>query len=312
MTASTRWAIGDRQPFISKRIFRIALEFDVVRPSGIDEAVDAVEGGGIPVAGGTYLMPRIHLRMVRPSVLVDLSGLRGDMGYVAVDGDYLRIGALATISDLMRARIPGGMESLRAAASKFGSPQIREMATVGGNLATASAHADLITVFEALDARVKLRGRRGERVVKLGKLYRAGGLELRPGELLSEIFVEMPRGDHRTSFEKIGRRASNCPAVVNAAVYMEMDPSSGRVVDVRIATNAIGPGVPGRAKAAESELRGRKFTDDSLSNAMSALDGELKPGDDFMASASYRRMAAKSIIAGLLRRSAEEIAGGAA
>lgn len=279
--------------------------FDIHVPESLDDALKVLEEGGgeaVPIAGGTGLIPRLYLRRARPRLLVDISGFK-DMRYVKRDGGYIRIGALTTISDLLESDVIGGpLEAFVHMGNMFGSWQIRNVATVGGNVATSSLIEDLVPVLEVLGARVKLIGRRGERVVAMEKLYDKDkrATSIRPGEMISEVFFEEKKREYWTAFDKMGRRSYLVMALVNVAIMLDMDPKSRHVYDVKVATNAIGGSTPGRARRSESELRGRRLNDGNVDRFLRAFEDELSPRDDFRASAEYRRSIAKVMAKRLL------------
>ena len=291
------------------------LYFDVHVPESLDDALKVLEEGdgeAVPIAGGTGLIPRLYLRRTRPRLLVDISGFN-DLRYIRKDGDYIRIGALTTISDLMESGIVGGpLEAFVHVGGMFGSWQIRNMATVGGNVATSSLIEDLVPVLEVLGARVKLIGRRGERVVAVERLYdrRKRTTLIRPGEIIAEVFFEERKRDYWTAFDKMGRRSYLITALVNVAVMLDMDPKSKHVYDIKVATNALGGSTPGRARRSESELRGRRLDGASMDRFLRAFGDELSPRDDFRASSRYRRSVATVMARRLLEHCERRISGG--
>jgi carbon-monoxide dehydrogenase medium subunit len=274
-----------------------------LRPADLEEALrllDEHAGRARLVAGGTDVIVELS-RGVRPTeTLIDLTALR-ELRYVAVEGETLRLGALATHNDVIaspecRARaLP-----LAQACWEVGAPPIRTRATVAGNLVTASPANDTITPLVALGAEVVLASVSGERVVPLGEFYLGvRRTALATNELLREIRLPLLRADQRGIFLKLGLRGAQAIAVINAAIVITLD--GGKVREARIALGAVAPTIA-RATAAEAFLVGK-----TLDEATCAESGRLSleaaaPIGDVRGSADYRRAALVNLVAEGLRR----------
>jgi xanthine dehydrogenase iron-sulfur cluster and FAD-binding subunit A len=238
-----------------------------------------------PVAGGTDLLLELA-RGGRAAVrtLVDLTRLPGLDG-IAVEGDRLRLGALVTHNDVIGD--PLAVEHalpLAQACLEVGSPQLRNRATVVGNLVTASPANDTISALMALDATLAVESASGRRQVAVGDLYR-GFREtvLAPGELVTAI--EIPLVGRRGIFVKLGLRRAQAISVVHVTAVLRTD---GEVVsELRIALGSVAPVValvPGL-----DALAGRPLGDDSIETAVAAAEAAATPIDDLRAPAAYRR-----------------------
>jgi CO/xanthine dehydrogenase FAD-binding subunit len=221
--------------------------------------------------------------------LVDLSGLK-EFNYVKREGNIIRIGALTTISDLSDSPvIDSRHEVFREVAAKFGGPAIINVATVGGNICAASSSEDLLPVLLVLDAQVRLRSAKGERVVRVEDFLKGKrASDLRPNEILVETIFQALDERSACTFEKIGMRNSLIIAFVNCTVFLKAERKTKRVEEIRIAFNRVGGKIPERAGKTEEKLRGQVLSVETAEGAVSALRGELKLSSDFRVSKEYR------------------------
>ncbi len=263
---------------------------EVLMPNTLDEALRALvkNQDAVIVAGGTDLWPRIRDLEVRPERLLDISGLSGELSYIRKEGGKVRIGSMTTIAEIYESReLDGPLEVFKDVAAKFGSPQIRNAATIGGNICASLSSEDYITLLLALDASVVLKSVYGERTLRLEDfIVDKRTVNRKPYEIVTEVqFNDMTDG-WRAGFEKIGRRNTLIINLVNVAVALRYN---GRVEEARVALNRVNRKVPGRARAAEKALLGKEIRGDSdLEEAVEALRGELSLTSDFRASGEYR------------------------
>jgi CO/xanthine dehydrogenase FAD-binding subunit len=263
------------------------------RPKHIDEAIRLLAepgAGRTVIAGGTDLLvnPRY---MVGVQEVVDVRDL-GLAGIVDSDGQGHRgvivIGAGATMyqvasSPLIQAVADG---ILARGAAVCGSPNIRRMATLGGNVASALPSADTPPALLALDARVVLHGPAGRRTLPLSDFFTGPAKSVRePGEIIVEFHIPQPEAATRGGFYKIGRTAEDI-SMVNAAVALTVH--DGIISHARIALGAVAP-TPLRARAAEAGLEGQPPTEEAFQQAAAKAAEEARPITDHRASAEYRR-----------------------
>jgi carbon-monoxide dehydrogenase medium subunit len=278
--------------------------FDTVeafyRPGSVREALRLLQNGknrARVVAGGTDLVVEGD-RSIR--VLIDIT--RVGLSYIRRKGKACVIGATTTMATLEHSpairALAGG--TLARAAATCGSVQIRNMATLGGNLANGSPAADTATPLLALDAEVVLADARGRRKIPLAAFY-SGPRKTKT--LIVEVAIPVPPRGARWSFQKLGRTEDDI-SLVNAAAGLQLD-SKGRAKWVRIALGSVAP-TPIRAVNAEKLLVGRKVDESALAEVCEEAAREVRPITDVRASAEYRREMCRVLV----RRALEECAAG--
>jgi aerobic carbon-monoxide dehydrogenase medium subunit len=268
--------------------------FELHRPHTIEEACDMLTHLGddaVPYAGGTELLLLMKEGLLRPRHLVDLKRIPGLDTIAAADG-RLTIGAVATHrsverSATVRARCP----VLASVARHVANVRVRNVGTVGGNLAFADPHSDLATLFLALDASVELVSPRGRRTLTLDRFVRgAWDTDRAPDELLTAVTVTPWAGQVAAAYVKFGVYER---PTLGIAVSLLVEPDARRrlrIGDARIAIGCVNPH-PARARAAEVRLLGGELADlEGLAGEAAALAAEgADPADDLHGSADYKR-----------------------
>lgn len=243
------------------------------------------------LAGGTDLVPQFNCRELRPHALLYIGKL--GLNYIIAKNGGLAVGAATSLEEIATSRLV--FESapvLAQAAAEMGNPAIRNVATIGGNLATASRAADMPPPLLVLDAELSLVSERGERVIPIGEFFRRSHKTIRlADELLTEIRIPSVSG--QTAFVRLGRRKVFSCGVASAAVRVVLD--GGKCTDVRIAAGSMAP-TPIRCPGAEGVLQGKHVTSELAVEAAAQAVGECKPIDDERASAWYRRRVIKTLI----------------
>jgi len=258
------------------------------RPRTIEEALRLLHEGGEGgrfVAGGTDVIVQAD-RSIR--FLVDITRL--GLSYIRRDQDKWSIGATTTMAELENSpairALAGGI--LAKAASTCGSVQIRNKATLGGNLANASPAADMATPLLALDAVAIVAGPAGRRSIPLAEFFSAPGKSSLDGALLVEVVITAPPRAGRAgwSFQKLGRTQSDI-SLVSVAAGLAVDPQNC-VQWARMALGAVAP-TPVRALNAEQLLAGRRLEKSLVEEAAAQAARDVSPLGDVRASAGYRR-----------------------
>ena len=234
---------------------------DLVTPASLEELVSAL-AAATPrtrlLAGGTDLVRELRKPGSEPDLLIDLTGL-AELAAVRLDGDTLRVGALATFiqlqwDPLVRERAL----CLSLAAAQVGSAQIRNAGTIGGNIANASPCADGATALTALGAEVTtVDGAGATRTRPIGEvLLGPNHTSLAHDETITGFAFPALGPEHRSAFAKIGSRTAVSVARLSAALVVHFDAPSGTIVGARVALGAVG-GAAFRAVALEKTLEGR-------------------------------------------------------
>ncbi len=266
---------------------------EYLRPTSLDAALAALaERPWTMLAGGTDVYPAHVGRPIVDDVL-DVTGLPG-MRSVAVDRGVIRIPALATWTDVIRADLPAAFDGLKAAARSIGGVQIQNRGTLAGNLCNASPAADGLPNLMALDARLELSSAAGRRDVAVGEFV-VGNRRIarRPDELVTAIVVPAPATTARSTFLKLGSRAYLVISIASVAAVIDV--RDGRVASARIVVGACSE-VPMRIEAAEARLIGETASL-SLAGAIAAEDvAVLAPIDDVRGTAAYRLDVALTLV----------------
>jgi carbon-monoxide dehydrogenase medium subunit len=283
------------------------MTFEFHEPASVAEAVTLAARFGDTarfLAGGTDLLIQIQRGRVAPRHVVSLHRVPG-LDALEVNGQ-IRLGSLVTHRRLERSpHFQGGLRALVEGAEVVGGHQIRNVATVGGNIVNASPAADVVPVLLALDATVTCVGLDGPRAVSLDDFLRGPGLTARrPDELLTTVTFPSPPPRSGTAFLKAGRRRAMEISLACVAARLTLAPDGERCADVRITLGAVGPRAL-RARAAERVLAGNPPTPDRLRQAGQTAAEECQPITDVRASAAYRRLLVETLVSRALRRALE-------
>jgi aerobic carbon-monoxide dehydrogenase medium subunit len=275
----------------------IPAAFEYIRPSSLDEAVQALAGGGEDakvIAGGQSLLPLLRLRLAYPDLLVDLGHVDGLRG-VRDEGDTLWIGSLTTHAEVVRdPLIREHCGLLSEATGTVADPAVRHRGTLGGSLAHADPAGDLPAVAVALGATMTARGPGGDREIGASDFFVDYlTTALAPGEILTGVRVPKlgPAWGYR--YEKFHRTAQAWATVGVAAIARR---SNGHVAEARIGLTNMGP-VPVRARAAEEAVAGAEADRSALRAAAAHADEDTQPPADLHGAPDYRRHLARVLTA---------------
>jgi CO/xanthine dehydrogenase FAD-binding subunit len=282
-------------------------EIEYVRVSELDEALRLLsrKEDVKVLAGGTDLVVDMKIGRYRPKTVIDISGIK-DLRYIVDEGDKVRIGALTRMQDIVESPvIREKLPVLAEAVSMLGSWQIRNMATVGGNLCNASPAADSAPPLLVHEARIKLASIEGTREIPITEFF-VGPRKtaMRPHELLQEVIVPYDADFAKSySYVKLGRRNAFTLSVVAVATVLKV--RDGVFEDVRIALNAVAP-TPVRARSVESFLKGREVGSEAIEKASELVLNDISPISDVRASAEYRKHASKILVKDTLLKALEK------
>ena len=273
------------------------------QPTSLLEGLDLLRVHGDRarlVAGGTDLIVETQRGMRPTDTVIDLSKVT-ELRYVTAEPGVIRLGGLATHNDVLAsADCRAGALPLVQACAEVGAPQIRNRATVAGNLVTASPANDTITPLIALGAEMMLVSHAGERVVPLAEFYPGfRRTVLRADELVREIRVPTFGPDWRGLFLKLGLRRAQAISVINLAVVLDFD---GAVVrEARIALGCLAPTIV-RSARAEAWLVGKRLDAAAGAEAARLVRADVAPIDDLRGSADYRLATVESLTIHALER----------
>lgn len=265
--------------------------FELVEPNSVEEAfalLDSDDPAVRPIGGGTALMLMMKAQMFQPARLVSLRKIPRLAGFSAsADRSQIRIGAMTTFSELERSpEIAQALPIVAQTMKTLANVRVRNVATIGGNLAHGDPHLDLPPVWTALGARARILSRKGEREIDVGDLF-AGYYEttLEQGDIIAEISVPV-RSDWNGFYAKVTTRAEHdWPALGLAALAK---PEGDRIADVSLVLSAA-VDRPTRLVEAERVLRGERLSDALLARAGEAAVAEVEIESDGRGSAPYKK-----------------------
>jgi len=270
-------------------------DFDYVQPVTIEDAMALKNQHGDALrarflAGGTHLLTMLKIERDNPGMIIDINHIAGLNGMSRTAQNELRIGPLTKIRAIfLDAFVRFNYPALAQACGSFGSTQIQEMATIGGNVCNASPASDTVPALMVYNAQVILQGLAGERRLRLQDfLLGPGRSDLFKDELLVAIILPPPDHAAASAFYKISRVSADL-AKANLAVYLVRQDNIIR--ECRIAFGSVAPTVM-RIGAAEQFLHGKEFSDELLVEAGKLVSQAISPIDDYRSSAWYRRQLA--------------------
>lgn len=280
-------------------------KFDYLKPNTLEEALSLLNQYGDRakmIAGGTDAIVMNRQKKIFPDLFISLRGIPG-LDQIEFNGIF-KIGALVTHrtieqSELIRTKFP----ILAEASSVLGSVQVRNVATIGGNLCTASPSAETAPSLLVYEAEAHLVSQKGERRLSLESFFLGPGENaLDKKEILKGILLPSPPPNSVGAYLKLGRRKSVDLSVVNVALLLTLDPKTGICERARIALGAVAP-TPLRAKETEKILEGNLFNDGIIRKAGDCAKQECSPITDIRGSAEYRREMVGVLVQKAIRQS---------
>jgi carbon-monoxide dehydrogenase medium subunit len=275
--------------------------YDYYQPESLDEVfrLKKTIPDSVYISGGTDLMVRIKKRELRPNAVISLRSIPDLSG--VKNGKIVRIGAMTSISDiLINVMLDEKYPVLIQAAKALGSVQIRNVATIGGNLCNGSPAADMAPPLLVLEARVRLQSVQKNRDLSLEKFFLGPGeTHLSPGEILTDVLLEPPEQNTKAIFLKKGRTRMDL-AVASVAALIRTD--GNRCLKARIAAGSVAP-TPLRLFEVETFLEGATLSRELLTEAQELATKGVSPITDVRSSADYRR----HIVGVLVKRALEKL-----
>lgn len=254
----------------------------IVRPETLKAALEQLEAAEWKIImGGTDVIPAIRDGRIKTARLMDIALLKDELGYIRVDNEYVHIGALTKVEEVAQnADVLRLLPTLADACRQIGSKQIRNRASIGGNIVNASPAADSLPVLVAAGASVVLKNSRGERIIGLEQFALGPSRTvIAKDELLTEILVPVSSGAWQGKYFKVGGRNALTISIASAAVLQN---GSG---EYRIACGSVNLTVR-RAPAVEAIFNSGSVADKAA--MCDAVHADAHPIDDVRASSAYR------------------------
>jgi aerobic carbon-monoxide dehydrogenase medium subunit len=280
--------------------------FAYLRPKTIPEAVAFLQQYGDDakiLSGGQSLIPMMKLRIARPAYLIDINRISG-LSYIKEEAGFLKIGGLTREADLeVSALIRSKYPIILDTAHVIADPQVRNLATVAGNLAHGDPANDHPATMLALGTQIVATGPAGERIIPIEEFFLSVfSTALKPGEILTEIRIPIPPAHSGGAYLKLERKVGDfATAAVAAQVTLD---GKGAVQKVGIGLTNVGP-TPIKARKAEEFLRGKKVDEANARQAGQLAAEEAQPSSDLRGPAEYKRGLVKELAKRALSRAAE-------
>jgi carbon-monoxide dehydrogenase medium subunit len=239
------------------------------------------------VAGCTNVLPDIKVKKLSPKILIDVTAIEELRG-IDKKKDKICVGPLATIAELINSElILKEGKVLIQAAQEFADPLVRNNATIGGNLVTASPAADMAIPLLTLDALIKIESFREKREVKLKEFFLGPGKTvLQDDEMIVGIEFEQSDINKNGYFIKLGQRKAMAIAIASIAVNLEV--RQNRIIRIRVAAGSVAP-IPIRLIGVEEFLKNKEISTELVEEAINKVSEEVDPISDIRASEEYRR-----------------------
>ena len=308
-------------------------KFDYFRPKTFEEALTLLAKYGEKaklIAGGTDVIVMIKQKTIAPDVLISLQGIPG-LDQMKYNGS-LSIGPMVTHRAIEKSEvIRKNFSALADAVDYLGSVQIRNVATIGGNVCTAAPSADTATPLLVLGTQVKIKNLKEERTLPLEEFFKGPGEStLKKGEMVKELLIPKPVPNTGSAYYKLQRRLALDLPILGVSVLLSLDKDKvtcsdllctaspistilhkmeeDEIIckDVRIALGVAAP-TPMRALKAEALLRGKKLSDELLEEVANIASQEAQPRDTLRGEAWYRKDMVRVLVKRMAMKSIERV-----
>jgi CO/xanthine dehydrogenase FAD-binding subunit len=266
--------------------------FQYHEPENLEDACEMLaefEGKASLLAGGTDLLVNMKKGLVSPKYVLSLTRIKELKG-VGIEDGHIGIGSCVTAADIAESSdLRHDFMALSMGSAYLGSPLIRNLATIGGNIVSARPAADMPPSLIAHGARIAIQKRGVERILALEDFFKGPGQSVAgPDEIVTKILLESPPPYSGSGYVKLGKRKALEISIVNVAAFISLESPDGPILKARVVLGAVAP-VPLRARNAEKVLIGQEPGESLFAKAGDAAAKESKPIDDFRGSAQYRR-----------------------
>ena len=308
-------------------------KFDYFKPKTLEEALTLLAKYGEKaklIAGGTDVIVMIKQKTMAPDVLISLQGIPG-LDQIKFNGS-LSIGPMVTHRAIEKSEIiRKNFSALTDAVDDLGSIQIRNVATIGGNICTAAPSADTATPLLVLGTQVKIKNLKEERTVPIEEFFKGPGeTVLKTGEMVKELLIPKPLPNTGSAYYKLQRRLALDLPILGVSVLLSLDKNKVTCSDllctaspissilhkmeedeivckeVRIALGVAAP-TPMRAVKAEALLRGKKLSDELLEEVADTASQEAQPRDTLRGEAWYRKDMIRVLVKRMAMKSIERV-----
>ncbi len=284
--------------------------FELAEPASVGEACALLQSNGKArvIAGGTDLLVSLKKKAVSAELLVSLAKIRGLSGMAVSEKDHLSIGPMVSIAEIAGSpQVEASFPALSKAAGKLGSLQIRNRATIGGNICTARPAGDTIGPLIAYGATVEITSPKGSRSAPVETIFKGPGqTTVGKDEIITSIVLKQPTGRNGASYLKYTIRNAMEIALVSVTTVISID--NGVCRSARVVLGAVAPTFI-RCPAAEAYLTGKKISDDVASHAGSIAVDTCRPITDVRGSADYRRRLVQVLVKRSLLEAASNVTG---
>ena len=285
----------------------IPASFDYSAPSTLAEAFGLLKKYGDEakiLAGGHSLIPMMKLRLAQPAHLIDINKIPG-LSYIKEESGFLKIGAMTREADLEESDIVKSKYPIFTDATKLiADPQVRNLGTIGGNIAHGDAANDHPAVMLALRAEVVITGEGGSRTVPIDEFFFGFySTAVQAGEILTEIKIPAVAKGSGGAYHKIERKVGDY-ASAGVAVQITMEGDTCKEIGIGL-TNVNA--TPLRAKRSEDVLRGKKITEALINEAAQYASEDCDPSDDLRGSADFKRSLVKTITKRMIAKAISRI-----
>jgi CO/xanthine dehydrogenase FAD-binding subunit len=252
------------------------------------------------LAGGTDLLVQMRAGEIAPECVVDISAIEELRGLRAAD-DVVHVAALTTHNEIAQSQLLRRRASvLTDAAAEVGSVQVRNLATLGGNIGNASPCADTVPALHVLDAEIRLVSSEGDQWIPIGEFFTGPGETVRsPRELIAGVRFRASEDEHLGFFQKIGHRRKMRVSKASAAGTVSLE--DGTVARCKLALGSVAPTVI-RAPEAEKYLVGRPLTVETIAETAALASAAARPITDIRSTAEYRRRIIRVLVSRGLSR----------
>ena len=255
------------------------------------------------MSGGHSLLPMMKLRFATPEHIIDISKIQG-LSYIKEDGDFLKIGALTTqtemeYSDLIKKKYSIFSDAIKLTAD----PSVRNIGTIGGNIAHGDAANDQPALMFAMRATIIAEGLDGQKSIPIDDFFHGFYMTaLEPSDVLVEIHVPKAKKGNGGAYHKVERKVGDY-ATAGVAVHVEID-DHGVCQEVGIGLTNVSD-VPMRLDRGEALLRGKKITEDLIAQVGTVASEDCEPTSDLRGSEAYKRSIVNTITQRMIRLAIE-------